>query len=70
MFKRKSKNVNYLPNRQPIGIRLSFAALLADKKVMLENTTNKKKPDAICYDYFLAEILRKYVSSDDFVILK
>lgn len=29
IFKRKSKNINYIPNRQPIGLRLTFAALLA-----------------------------------------
>lgn len=51
-------------------MKLSFAALLSEKKLMLENSSYKKKPEPISYDYFLMEILRKYVSSDDFVLLK
>ena len=63
IFKRKSKNINYIPNKQPIGLKLSFGALLAEKKLMLENSSFKKKPELVCYDYFMMEILRKFVSS-------
>ena len=37
---------------------------------MLENAGNKKKSELLSYDYLMMDILRKYVSSDDFVILK
>lgn len=70
IFKRKSKNINYIPNRQPVGLKLCFGALFSEKKLMLENSSFKKTPEPICYDYFLMEILRKYVASDEFVILK
>lgn len=53
IFKRKAKNTNYIPNRQPIGLKLNFAALLSEKKLMLENSSDKKKPEPVCYDYFL-----------------
>lgn len=53
-----------------MGFRLSFAALLSEKKLMLENSSAKKKADSVCYDYFLMEIVRKFVASDEFVVLK
>lgn len=70
IFKRKSKNVNYIPNKQPVGFKITIAALLSEKKLMLENSSFKKKAQLISYDYFLMEILRKYIQADDFVILK
>ena len=70
IFKRKSKNVNYIPNKQPVGFKITLAAMLSEKKLMLENSSFKKKPEPICYDFFLMEILRKYIKGDDFVILK
>ena len=70
IFKRKSKNVNYIPNKQPVGFKITLAAMLSEKKLMLENSSSKKKPEPISYDFFLMEILRKYIQGDDFVILK
>lgn len=70
IFKRKDKNVNYIPNRHPVGLRITMNAMLSEKKLMLENSSNKRKPELICYDYFLMEIMRKFVQSDDFIILK
>ena len=62
--------MNYIPNKQPVGLRLTLGAMLSERKLMLENSSFKKKPEPISYDYFLMEILRKYIQSDDFVVLK
>ena len=70
VFKRKHKNVNYIPNRNPVSLNITLSAMISEKKLMLENSSNKKKPELISYDYLLIDILRKYVASDDFVILK
>ena len=70
VFKRKHKNVNYIPNKHPVSLNLTLSAMIAEKKLMLENSGTKKKSELISYDYLMMDILRKYVSSDDFVILK
>ena len=62
--------MNYIPNKHPTGLKLDFACLLGEKKLMLENSSFKKRPEPFCYDYFLMEVLRKFVSSEDFVLLK
>ena len=70
VFKRKHKNVNYIPNRYPVSLHLTLGAMISERKLMLENSGNKKKGFLVSYDYLLMDILRKYIASDDFVILK
>jgi hypothetical protein len=35
IFKRKNKNVNYIPNYYPTSMHLNLVALFAEKKLML-----------------------------------
>lgn len=35
VFKRKTKNINYIPNKNPVSLKLTLSALIGEKKLML-----------------------------------
>jgi len=70
IFKRKNKNVNYLPNPHPFSLHLDFSMLLATKKLMLENRNEHKHLELLNYDYFLMQAIKKMLNSQDILTLK
>ena len=70
IFKRLTKNVNYLPNPLPTGVRLDLSLLYSHKKLMLENRNDAKQLQNVSYDYLLMQAMRRYLSTQDIVLLR
>ena len=71
IFKRKFKNVNYIPNRYPGKFHLDLRMLLS-REQLIDSTPHNKElvPEGSMYEYLLAEAVRRYTTSDDVILLK
>lgn len=69
IFKRKLKNVNYLPNKYPDKMFINLRMLVSLENLIDSNPTEFEQENTLC-ELLLAEVLRRYSTSQNIILLK